>query len=119
MLGKFTTMAREIADEMPGTTETDKDWLELNNARMLITTWGERENSEGAGLHDYSYRQWNGMLRDFYAERWRKFFAGEDVDWFEFERAWTTDGSKRYTDIPQGDAKIVAKELISRYLGDF
>jgi alpha-N-acetylglucosaminidase len=117
MLGKWTNMARKIADEVPGTTEKDRDWLELNNALMLITTWGERVNSEDSGLHDYSYRQWNGMLRDFYAERWRKYFAGETVDWFDFERVWTIDGSKKYTDITQGDTKEVAKELLNRYFG--
>ncbi len=117
MLGKWTNMARKIADEVPGTTEKDRDWLELNNARMLITTWGERVNSEDSGLHDYSYRQCNGMLRDFYAERWRKYFADETVDWFDFERVWTIDGSKKYTDIAQGDTKEVAKELLNRYFG--
>lgn len=119
MLGKWTNMARQIADEVPETSDADKDWLELNNARMLITTWGERENSEDSGLHDYSYRQCAGMLNDFYAMRWRKFFNSESVDWFETERAWALDGSKKYTDKPQGDSKEVANELINRYFSDY
>ena len=50
MLGRWTQMARGIADEVAGTTEADRQWLELNNARTLITTWGNRNSSEWGGL---------------------------------------------------------------------
>jgi alpha-N-acetylglucosaminidase len=117
MVGKWTNMARNIADEMPGTTDADRDWLELNNARMLITTWGERENSETAGLRDYSYRQWSGMMRDFYAPRWEKFFnATGNIDWYENDRAWTFNSSLRYSTTPTGNAKQTAARLINKYL---
>jgi alpha-N-acetylglucosaminidase len=102
---------------MPGTTDADRDWLELNNARMLITTWGERENSETAGLRDYSYRQWSGMMRDFYAPRWEKFFnATGNIDWYENDRAWTFNSSLRYSTTPTGNAKQTAARLINKYL---
>jgi hypothetical protein len=117
MLGKWTSMARNIADEVPGTTDADRDWLEFNNARTLITTWGERNNSEGAGLRDYSYRQWAGMLKDFYAPRWQKFFTTNgDIDWYESDRAWTLNKSINYTATPHGDAKTIAKTLLNKYL---
>jgi alpha-N-acetylglucosaminidase len=117
MLGKWTTMARNIADEMPGTTAADKDWLELNNARTLITTWGERKSSEVAGLRDYSYRQWAGMLSDFYASRWQLFFSDDpDVDWFNHDRAWALNANKKYDNTPSGNAKDIASALLHRYI---
>jgi alpha-N-acetylglucosaminidase len=117
MLGKWTTMARNIADEMPGTTAADKDWLELNNARTLITTWGDRKSSEVAGLRDYSYRQWAGMLSDFYASRWQLFFSDDpDVDWFNHDRAWALNANKKYDNTPCGNAKDIASALLHRYI---
>lgn len=73
--------------------------LYLWNARMLVTTWGSYEQSEIGRLHDYSNRQWSGLIRDFYKPRWeiwlnerRKELAGETikeaVDWFTWEWNW-------------------------------
>lgn len=120
MLGEWTEMARAIADEMPGTTEADRDWLELDNARTLITTWGERVNADDAGLRDYSYRAWGGMLRDFYYERWKKWFdsgMAQNIDWYEWERAWAHDGQKRYGTEARGDSKETARRLLQKYFG--
>ena len=78
MLGRWTNLARGIADEEKGTSESDKQWLELNNARTLITTWGDQNASEWGGLRDYSYREWGGMLKDFYYKRWKTFFDNRD-----------------------------------------
>ncbi len=116
MLGRWTCMARGIADEAEGTTEADRQWLELNNARTLISTWGERNNAEGGGLRDYSYRQWSGMLKDYYRPRWEKFFAGQNVDWYGYDHAWAINKSLSYSDSPIGDTKEKAGELLRRYL---
>lgn len=111
MLGTWTEMARAIADEHNATTESDKDWLELNNARTLITTWGEEVNANQGGLRDYSYRAWAGMLKDFYYPRWKYYFDNNFTEpsegWFEMERRWALDNSLRYSDVPQGDTKEV------------
>lgn len=48
MLGRWTNMARGIADEAEGTTEADRQWLELNNARTLISTWGDETQARPA-----------------------------------------------------------------------
>ncbi len=116
MVGKWTQMARDIANESSGTTESDKNWLELNNARTLITTWGERNNSEGGGLRDYSYRQWNGMLKDYYRPRWEKFFAGQNVDWYANDHAWAMNASVSYSNVASGNTHTKAGELLRRYL---
>ena len=120
MLGRWTNMARNIADEANGTTESDKQWLELNNARTLITTWGENSNSEGAGLRDYSYREWGGMLKDFYYKRWKAFFDNKDNDttlpnWFDNDWAWAHDASLSYSNQPTGNTADVATELFGKY----
>jgi len=52
-----------------GTTPAEKDLYE-RNARNLITTWGPKTCT----LHDYSWRLWSGMLRDFYYPRWKQYF---------------------------------------------
>jgi len=41
------------------------------NARDLVTLWGDKESP----LHEYSNRQWSGLLNDFYRVRWQKYFA--------------------------------------------
>ena len=116
LLGTWTEMARAIADEVEGTTESDCDWLELENARTLITTWGEEVNANRGGLRDYSYRQWAGMLKDFYLPRWEYFFNNNMTSppggWFEMERQWALDKTLRYSDTPKGDAKEVIRYMI-------
>ena len=74
-LGNWTQTARKAAAEVQGATTATPDWYELYNARQLITTWGGRDASERAGLRDYSYRQWQGMLSDFYYPRWQYYFS--------------------------------------------
>ena len=61
IVGRWTQLARGIADEVNGKTidgtpinitDADRDWLELNNARTLITTWGDRGQANDGGLRD-------------------------------------------------------------------
>lgn len=117
MLGRWTQLARGIADEATGTTDTDKNWLELNNARTLISTWGDRNQANGGGLRDYSYRMWGGMMKDYYYPRWEKFFNDINAsnDWFDMEWKWAHDSSKSYSNTPKGSTADIAQELYSKY----
>lgn len=117
MVGRWTQMARGIADEAAGTTTADKNWLELNNARTLITTWGDRAQANNGGLRDYSYRQWAGMLKDFYLPRWQKFFdnMSGNHDWFAMEWAWARNAELSYSDQPIGNTAEVATRLLAKY----
>lgn len=120
MLGRWTQMARAIADEASGTDSSDREWLELDNARTLITTWGGREQSESGGLRDYSYREWGGMMKDFYYPRWKIFFENLDngssqPDWFDSDWAWAHNASLSYSDQPAGNTAEVAEELSGKY----
>lgn len=123
MLGHWTERARKMADEVSGTTDADRDWLEHDNARTLITTWGARGNSENGGLRDYSYRQWGGMVRDFYYERWKQWFdAGMKTPsggWFDWEWNWAHNNDKRYPTEAVGSTAEVGRRLLNRYLSRF
>ena len=117
-LGNWTETARQAATEVRGWTEATQDWFELDNARTLITTWGAREHSEWGGLHDYSYRQWQGMLRDFYYPRWQYYFShnlqAPEGGWFDMEWAWA-HAHQRYAAAPEGDTHEVATRLLKKY----
>ena len=120
ILGRWTQLARGIADEVSGTTDADKNWLELNNARTLITTWGDRDQANGGGLRDYSYRMWGGMMKDYYYPRWKYFFDNDlnGTDWFDMEWKWAhnTGGTTySYANTTTGDTKAVAEKLFGKY----
>lgn len=120
ILGRWTQLARGIADEVSGTTDADKNWLELNNARTLITTWGDRNQANGGGLRDYSYRMWGGMMKDYYYPRWKYFFDNNlnGTDWFDMEWKWAhnTGGTTySYANTTTGDTKAVAEKLFGKY----
>ncbi len=119
MVGNWTTLARGIADEVEGTSETDRRWLELDNARTLISTWGPRTPAE-FGLRDYSYREWGGMMKDYYYPRWKTFFDNLDAGtsqpaWFDMEWAWAHNASLSYSDVPVGNTAEIAAELFAKY----
>ena len=134
-LGHWTETARKAAAEMKGASQEDLDWMELENARTLITTWGDHDHSEYGGLRDYSYRQWQGMLHDVYYQRWKYWFEHQmqapEGGWFysewnwahELEGEWgaTAKGTERkrtrtfYSPEPEGDTYTVAKEVFQKY----
>lgn len=67
-LGHWTEAARAL-----GHTPQEKDQYEWN-ARVQITTWGNRECANKGGLRDYAHKEWQGLLRDFYFMRWHTYF---------------------------------------------
>lgn len=62
MLGNWLKLARA-----EGKNPAEKAYMEFQ-ARTMITLWGDREGSDE--LHDYAAREWNGLLKDFYKQRW-------------------------------------------------
>lgn len=89
-LERWTSLARNIADEADGTTNNDRNWLEWN-ARTQVSVWSKGNN----GLNDYSNRCWAGLIKDFHYPRWKYFFENnggiKDGNWFTSEYAWTVD----------------------------
>lgn len=85
-VGNWIAQARNI-----GNTQAEKDLYEWN-ARVQITTWGNRAAAENGGLWDYAHREWNGLLKDVYYVRWKTFFEkgkDEKVDYYTLDEAWT------------------------------
>lgn len=128
---RFVTVLRpEIAAEVSEATTADADWLELDNARTLLTTWGGQPQAEAGGLHDYAYRQWQGLLSDFYYPRWHYYFTHDlqapPEGWFASDWAWAHDLPamlspdalhRRYSPVPEGDPIATAQQLLRKYFG--
>lgn len=105
LLGRWVNQAKSLASNADDFT---KRLYELN-AKSLVTTWGAYNQAEIGGLHDYSNRQWSGLLSDFYKARWQKWIDAklseldgnppEDINWFTFEWEWARS-SKQYPDKP-------------------
>jgi alpha-N-acetylglucosaminidase len=113
-VGNWTDMARRI-----GKTQEEKDLYEWN-ARVQITTWGNRAVADQGKLRDYAHKEWNGILKDFYYKRWKMFLDGlagslngtpaPKWDWYAIEEPWTKV-SNTYTGQPEGDCIEVAKRV--------
>lgn len=105
-----------------GNTPEEKDLYETNQRRQ-ITTWGERQCADKGKLHDYSHREWNGLLRDFYYPRWRTFFAMLDdqfdgkpevaIDFYALEEPWAV-AHNPYSEQPEGDVVDTARRIYNR-----
>lgn len=95
------------------------------NARDLITLWGDANSP----LHEYSNRQWSGLLNDFYTQRWLQFFemlqlslrTGTPANFRGFEekiKQWEWQWVKKQNNFPDaasGNSIAVAKELYQKY----
>jgi Alpha-N-acetylglucosaminidase (NAGLU). len=119
LLGKWLADARSC-----GTTESEKALYE-RNARDLITLWGDADSP----LHEYSCRQWSGLLNDFYKVRWQKFFAetekvmaiGKEMDVKAFGKEiaqWEWQWVNQHKDFPtqvSGNSVLEAQRLYKKY----
>jgi alpha-N-acetylglucosaminidase len=101
---------------------TPEEAARLNyDARSILTTWGDRQASEGADLHDYGNKDWAGLTHDYYRVRWQTYFASLDaelssgvtsspIDWFGLGDAWNHD-SHPYPSGPHGDTYEIATRI--------
>lgn len=71
---EFSVSSWLAAARSLGTTEEEKNLYEWN-ASALITVWGDNIAANQGGLHDYSHREWSGLLKELYYKRWEAFFA--------------------------------------------
>jgi alpha-N-acetylglucosaminidase len=105
-----------------GNTTDEKNLYEWN-ARVQITTWGNRYSADEGGLRDYANKEWNGILRDFYYKRWAAYWQTlSDVldgkpmvklDYYAMEEPWTKE-LKQYSAQPEGDCISIAKEVFEQ-----
>lgn len=119
MLGTWVESAKRLARN---TDDFTKMLYELN-AKSLITTWGSYNQCETGGLHDYSNRQWSGLIKDFYKPRWERWISArmnelkgmlfeENIEWFPWEWNWVRQ-RKVYEEAPKElDLKAIAQDVI-------
>jgi alpha-N-acetylglucosaminidase len=114
-----------IADARAWGTTAEEKALYERNARDLITLWGGSNNR----LHEYSCRQWSGLLNDFYKPRWENFFqkitqefiSGKKFDAQAFEKEmqqweWQwVNTEKSFPVTPSGDPVQAAERLYNKY----
>jgi len=145
---RYTSQFLELMDDMDALLATRKDFLlgrwigdarrcgadtaEKNlyerNARDIITLWGDQES----GLHEYSCRQWSGLIRDFYKPRWEMYFAylrkkmdkGDRMETTDFEQTikewewkWVNTHGAPYEEEPGADPVETTKSLFKKYYG--
>lgn len=134
-LGKWTQEARDAAGEVVGATTATPDWYEYNNARTIVSTW----SSPGTNLNDYSYRSWQGLMRDLYYPRWKHYFDNNctagNYDYFAWNWAHGMEHyvgqtaisstpltseqaghTSKYTREPEGNTVEKANELLGKYI---
>jgi alpha-N-acetylglucosaminidase len=120
LLGRWIGDARRC-----GADEAEQDLYE-KNARDLITLWGDKES----GLHEYSCRQWAGLIKGFYKPRWEQYFVylrhklarGDRMETTDFEQAikdwewkWVNQRGVVYDEEPTGDVIGVVKGIYKKY----
>lgn len=137
-VGHWTEQAKSL-----GNTQAEKDLYEWN-ARVQITTWGNRYCADTGGLRDYAHKEWEGLLKDFYYPRWAKYWSvlndeidgklpvlpvgnssmlknSKDnpaltIDWYAMEEPWTIDHTP-YSAEAEGDPIKVASSIITEVFG--
>ena len=96
-------VGRWIAEARAASDNTIYKDLYEKNARLLITTWSDKNTT----LRDYAHREWGGLLKDFYYPRWAKYvhylkgqlngkslvepdFFGMEIDWVNDRKVYKT-----------------------------
>jgi len=103
-LGRWTQQARNL-----GNTAKEKEQYEWN-ARVQITTWGNRVCADKGGLRDYANKEWQGLLKDFYYNRWKIYFDA-------LEKQMADDTKPNYEALGSGkNANKTASELFAMAL---
>ena len=82
-----------------GKDEEEMNYFELN-ARNLVTLWGP--NGE---INDYSAREWNGLMSNYYKKRWKIYFDGGDVN--EYEKQWQYETIDDLIDVNPNNYAII------------
>lgn len=124
-----------------GTTEAEKNLLE-KDATALVTIWGGDGDPH---IFDYSWREWSGLIENFYLKRWKMFYdemsgyleRGEEYveeglpqiygreafranalydKMADWEMNFVSTCHKARTPVTQGDELATVKRLFKKYL---
>lgn len=115
-VGEWINSARSL-----GNTPEEKALYEWN-ARVQISTWGNRDAAETGGLRDYAHKEWNGILKDYYHLRWKLYFdylsqkmTGEspsEIDFYTIEERWA-NSSNSYRTEAEGDCVTTVQRVFA------
>jgi alpha-N-acetylglucosaminidase len=92
------------------------------DAHSILTTWGDRVAS--ADLHEYGNRDWAGLIRSYYAPRWKLYFDSLEksletgaepapIDWYQFGDNWNRS-KERFASSLSGDTYAASLEIARR-----
>ncbi len=76
------TISRHVHEALKNACCDEHKELFRRNEITLLTIWGPYENIE---LFDYAWREWGGLVKDYYLPRWELFFK-------ELQKDFLTDG---------------------------
>jgi alpha-N-acetylglucosaminidase len=118
-LGNWLTDASKFA------ANKDEELYYRNNARSIITTWGEK----GQLLNDYANRTWSGLVSNYYTPRWELFInqvieavnQGKEFDQTKFtetskqmEWDWAHNDQK-FSTLIKPNTVSEAKKILNKY----
>ena len=120
MVGRWLRSARNM-----GLNDQERNHYEWN-ARVQITTWGNRSAAESGGLREYAHKEWNGVLADFYYPRWKAYFEAlaatldgkpmKQLDFYAMDEKWTLQHNV-YPYEAQGNPVEYAKTAFENVFG--
>ncbi|WP_121812228.1 alpha-N-acetylglucosaminidase [Mucilaginibacter kameinonensis] len=94
----------------------------LKNILMQITYWGENNRAED-NLHEYAYKEWAGLIDNYYLPRWEIYFNylrgnlqgqnNPEPDFFTWEHKWVDENQKLITEKPQRALQEVVNEILA------
>jgi alpha-N-acetylglucosaminidase len=97
------SLASWVDDARKQASTPEEQKLFVRNALDLITLWGDE--SKESLTHDYSYREWTGMMDGFYLPRWQMFITylendlqgkqPNPVDFYNWEKNWINTANIR------------------------
>ncbi|HTY39182.1 MAG TPA: alpha-N-acetylglucosaminidase C-terminal domain-containing protein, partial [Bacteroidota bacterium] len=91
-----------------GKTEKEKNYYEMD-ARRQVTVWG------GPDLSEYAAKVWSGLIRDYYAERWKLYYEAlknySRPDLAEWQEQWITTPGKLSRQKSAADPVAYAADL--------
>ncbi|WP_337572571.1 alpha-N-acetylglucosaminidase [Prevotella sp.] len=121
MVGRWLRSARNM-----GLNDQERDHYEWN-ARVQITTWGNRSAAEYGGLREYAHKEWNGVLADFYYPRWKAYFEAlaatldgkpmKQLDFYAMDEKWTLQHNVYPYEV-QGDAVEFSQTAFENVFGN-
>lgn len=106
----------------------EKNWLLRNNLKRQVTLWYDKSAANN-GLGNYAYREYAGILSDFYLKRWKKYFdtvetsglnwADNNIDWVQFAEDWINAKSwgitNKYDGVPLSEKMSVLYDIFTKY----